>query len=153
MHLLKASDEYFFYPLAGPGGRLAVHSVAQKGRLPTHAPSLACGSDIVDFAFDPFDGKRVYIACADAKIRTFYVPERLEGDYGEAAESLNDGMDKLFELQPHPTVRDLLLSVSDDRGSSYIRVWDTKAGQVLCKMAVPGYGVRSTVLMPERPLM
>ena len=141
VQLLKASDQYFFYPLAGPGGRLAIHPIVDKGRLPTHAPSFSCGSDIVDFAVDSFDGKRVYIACADAKIYVFEVPHKLEGDVGQASAVLSDGMDKLFELQSHPAIRNLLLSVSDDKGSAHVRVWDTATGEAICKQAVSGNGV------------
>jgi coronin-7 len=83
VQLLKSNTEYLFYPMSGPGGRLAVHALSDKGRLPTHPPTLACGSDIVDFVLDPFDARTVYIACSDAKIRIFNVPDTLDGDFGE----------------------------------------------------------------------
>ena len=144
VQLLKVSGTHLFYPLAGPGGRLAVHPISAKGRLPVHAPSLACGSDIIDFVLDPFDERRVYLACQDAKIRVFRVPEQLEGDYGETEVVLDDGADKLLEMQAHPTIKGLLLCVCDDRGDATLRVWDTRAGRVIAKATVPGKGVGQT---------
>lgn len=139
--LLRASQEFFFYPLSGPGGRLAVHPVVSKGRLPTHAPTLSSGSDIVDFVLDPFDPKRAYLACSDGKIHVFDVPAETSGDLAEATSVLSDGMDKLFELQPHPAIKSLLLSVSDDKGSTFVRVWNAVTADVICKIRIPGGGV------------
>ena len=52
--------------------------------MPTHPKNVAAGSDIVDYAVDNFISKRVYIACSDATIRIFDVPDAFEGDYGES---------------------------------------------------------------------
>lgn len=150
VQLLKASQEYFFYPLGGPGGRLAVHPIASKGRLPTHAPTLATGSDIVDFALDPFDSKRAYIACSDGKIHAYDVPTELGGDHGEARAILADGMDKLYELHPHSNVKDLLLSVSDDKGKSTLRVWNAATAESSLKVEVSGNGVSTaSICLPN----
>lgn len=74
IQLLKANATYLFYPLAGPGGRLAVHPVKATGRLPLHPAALSAGSDILDFTLDPFDDSKVYVACTDGKIRAFSMP-------------------------------------------------------------------------------
>lgn len=81
----QANRLFMYFPLAGPGGRLGVHPVAAKGRLPTQIPSLAVGATIVDFELDPFDETRVFIASDDSKIRVFASPrEGFEGDRGDA---------------------------------------------------------------------
>ena len=74
---MQASTKYLFYPLSGPGGRLAVHPISAKGRMPVHPTGLSAGSDIMDFAVDPFDDRIIYVACGDAKIRIFEIPENL----------------------------------------------------------------------------
>lgn len=71
VQLLKANTKYFFYPLAGPGGRLAYHEIKQKGRFPVQIPCIGSGHDIVDFAFDPFNESRVFIAGSDGRVRVF----------------------------------------------------------------------------------
>lgn len=75
VQLLKANTKYFFYPLSGPGGRLAYHAISAKGRLPVQIPCIGSGHDIVDFALDPFKDERVFIAGSDGKVRVFEVAE------------------------------------------------------------------------------
>lgn len=71
---LQASSLYFFYPLAGTGGRLAFHPLARKGRLPVHPSCVSIGGTITDFAVDPFDPTRVFVAGDDSSIRVFSLP-------------------------------------------------------------------------------
>lgn len=80
VQLLKANTKYFFYPLAGPGGRLAYHPIESKGRLPVQLPCIGSGHDIVDFVLDPFDEKRVFVAGSDGKVRVFQVPDGSAAD-------------------------------------------------------------------------
>lgn len=75
VQLLKANTKYFFYPLSGPGGRLAYHPISAKGRLPVQTPCIGSGHDIVDFALDPFGEDRVFIAGSDGRIRVFEVTQ------------------------------------------------------------------------------
>lgn len=84
VQLLKANTKYFFYPLAGPGGRLAYHAISAKGRLPVQTPCIGSGHDIVDFALDPFKDERVFIAGSDGKVRVFEVAEG-KGDESTSA--------------------------------------------------------------------
>ena len=74
LQLLKANTRWLTWPLADAGGRIGVHPVAQKGRLPTHVPSLVCGAAIVDFALDPFDENVLHVACVDGRVRIFRLP-------------------------------------------------------------------------------
>lgn len=153
MDLFKASTLYFFYPLAGPGGRLAVHPIAAKGRLPTHIPGLVCGSGITDYALDPFDPARVFVACEDSAVRVWSVPSDLSADMDACAKTLSDSsMDKVTLLRPHPTASDLLLTVSNDRGDPSLRVWDVTKGNVVLKRSVGG-GITSAAWSPEGKLL
>lgn len=70
---------YFFFPLAGAGGRLGFHALGDKGRLPTNGPSLNAGAGIVEFELDPFDPRVVFVASEDSKIRKFEIPVELDG--------------------------------------------------------------------------
>ncbi|KAL8287521.1 hypothetical protein RQP46_003379 [Phenoliferia psychrophenolica] len=153
--MLKANHLHFFFPLAGAGGRLGVHPLAAKGRLPTLIPSLVCGAGIVDFELDPFDPLRVFVASDDSKIRVFVLPkEGLEADFGETVMTLSDGkMDRIGELKHHPTAKDLLLSVSDDHGHPTLRLWDLTTGSILKKVEVPAKGISSIAWSPDGNLL
>ncbi|KAK4705031.1 coronin-7, partial [Phenoliferia sp. Uapishka_3] len=153
--MLKANQLYFFFPLAGAGGRLGVHPVAAKGRLPTLIPSLVCGAGIVDFELDPFDPRRVFVASDDSKIRVFRIPEEgLEADHCEVELTLSDGkMDRIGELKHHPTANNLLLSVSDDHAHPTLRLWDLETGDLIKKVEVPAKGVSSIAWSPDGNLL
>lgn len=81
----QANRSFLFFPLGGPGGRLAVHPFSATGRLPTHIPAVVCGATIVDFEISPFDQRQVFVASDDSKIRVFELPEGgIEEDTGDA---------------------------------------------------------------------
>lgn len=99
VQLLKANMKYLFYPLSGPGGRLAYHQVEKKGRLPVHIQCITSGHDIVDFALDPFEESRVFIAGSDGKIRVFQVKEGSSGE-GEDLSEASAVLDGKFLFSP-----------------------------------------------------
>lgn len=91
--LLKLSKHLMFFPIQGPGGRLAVHPLRKKGRMTTGGEGyLTCGSEIVDFAVDPFGdvdgnggGARIAVAGEDGNVRMWSVPN--EGVHGTGQEA------------------------------------------------------------------
>lgn len=91
VQLLKANMKYFFYPLSGPGGRLGYHPIEQKGRLPVKIPCITSGHDIVDFALDPFNEDRVFVAGSDGQVRVFEVKKTSEGEGQTKATVVLDG--------------------------------------------------------------
>jgi len=49
-------------PLSGPGGKIAVFELSKTGRLPDGViPTLVHGTNIMDFAWDPFNCKRLAV--------------------------------------------------------------------------------------------
>lgn len=154
--LIRASKTFFFFPLGGPGGRLGMHKVADKQRLPFAVPHLTSGATIVDFAADPFDDSKVFVAADDGKIRAFELPRGdldlegsepvlvLEGASWCAQQKLgsfgvtDSGIDRISQILPHPTARDLLLCISHDKGTPTIRLWDLGQRSVAMKHPLPG---------------
>lgn len=57
-------------------------------------------------------------------------------------------MDKIMQIQHHPTARNLLSSVLDDHGNATLRLWDVESGSVLLQIVLPPGGVSS--LCPRR---
>ncbi|GAA5911257.1 uncharacterized protein JCM6883_001960 [Sporobolomyces salmoneus] len=151
VELLKANSSFFFHPLSGPGGRLALHPIEKKGRLPVNLPALVCGSTITGFELDPFDQRKVFVACEDDQVRMFRVPEEgVEEEYGETEGVLKDeGMTKITEIRHHPAAKNVLLTVSDDRGHPKARIWDTQSSKLLLSAELPAGGIHSAAWSPD----
>ena len=54
-------------------------------------------------------------------------------------------MDRILELQCHPTAADLVSTLSDDRGTHTFRVWNVRTGEAVISVPVAGKGVRLLV--------
>jgi coronin-7 len=50
-------------------------------------------------------------------------------------------MIKITELRHHPSAKNVLLTVSDDRGSPKARIWNTETGVLLLTAELPAGGV------------
>ncbi|GAA5978078.1 hypothetical protein JCM11641_006621 [Rhodosporidiobolus odoratus] len=157
--LLKATPTYLLYPLSGPGGRLAIHPLSRKGRLPTHPPALQTGATVVDFELDPFGGEKVFVAGDDGNVRVFELPKEVGEGWEEEVNGLNGKvlsdprMDRINALAHHPASKDVLLSVSDDHGSPAARLWDVARGEVLVQADLPKGGVSSVAWSPDGGLL
>ena len=83
--LLQATDRYIFFPISGAGGRIAVHPVENKGRLPLQAdfPCVSNGSEVVDFVVEEGESARLVTAGEDGVVKVWVIPEGLEGSLSE----------------------------------------------------------------------
>ncbi|KAK4053254.1 hypothetical protein OIO90_004028 [Microbotryomycetes sp. JL221] len=153
VEMFKANRLYFFFPLGGPGGRLAVHAVAARGRLPADIPALVCGATIMSFELDPFVQSRVFVACDDSKVRMFELPTsgNPEGDLGGPKLVFGDSkMDRINVVSHHPCAKGLLTTVSDDHGKPTVRLWDTESGALLHDFNLPSSGtITSAAWSPD----
>ena len=62
-------------PLSGPGGKVAVFDLKNSGRIPDGVtPSLVNGSNVLDFAWDPFDDCRLVSGLEDGSINIWRIP-------------------------------------------------------------------------------
>ncbi|KNZ64066.1 hypothetical protein VP01_1070g3 [Puccinia sorghi] len=123
--LIKCTSNFFLVPSGGPGGRLGVHQLTNRGRLPTHLPCLINEANIVAFEVDQLDLGRVYVAGEDGKVRVFRLPEQgLEEDCAQAECILStSSMERISLIKPHPTAKDIVLTISDDMNKPCARVW------------------------------
>ncbi|XP_057659505.1 coronin-7 isoform X1 [Diorhabda carinulata] len=119
----QANPERVAVPLSGPGGKIAVFEVNKTGRLPDGViPALVHGNNVMDFAWDPFDTKRLAVACDDGVIKLWRIPENgLTEQTNEADEEFNAHSDKIYFVKFHPTAKDVLASGSYDMT---IKLWD-----------------------------
>lgn len=112
----RANTERLALPLAISGGHLAVLELSKRGRLQSGVvPSLICGTSIMDFAWDPFNDRRIAIACDDGRVRVWTVPKGgLDESLTEPDYELKGHTEKVHFVKFHPTAADVLASGSHD---------------------------------------
>ncbi|XP_033742691.1 coronin-7-like isoform X2 [Pecten maximus] len=114
-------------PIEGAGGLLQVLEFSNLGRLQdTGLPVLQHKSKVLDYVWDPFDDSRLVVACDDAKIWVWNIPEGgLTETLTEASQYLQGHMEKIYFLRFHPLAKDILVSSAYDMT---IRIWDLSSG-------------------------
>ncbi|XP_006824884.1 LOW QUALITY PROTEIN: coronin-7-like, partial [Saccoglossus kowalevskii] len=118
-----ANKDFAAIPIAGPGGLIAILNVDKPGKLPdTGVYVIQNGNTVMDFKWDPFDTRRMAVACDDAVIRIWMIPEGgLTETLTQPEFILKGHEEKIYFLLFHPLVSDLLLSASYDMS---VRIWD-----------------------------
>ncbi|KAJ8952578.1 hypothetical protein NQ314_007504 [Rhamnusium bicolor] len=118
-----ANPERVAVPLSGPGGKIAIFDLSKTGKLPDGViPALVHGSNIMDFAWDPFDNSRLAVACDDGVIKLWRIPVTgLTEPTNEPESEVSAHSDKIYFIKFHPTAKDVLASGSYDMT---IRIWD-----------------------------
>ncbi|XP_060082621.1 coronin-7-like [Ylistrum balloti] len=114
-------------PIEGAGGLLQVLEFSRLGRLQdTGVPVLQHKSKVLDYVWDPFDDGRLVVACDDAKIWVWNIPEGgLTETLTEASQCLQGHMEKIYFVRFHPLAKDILVSASYDMS---VRIWDLSTG-------------------------
>ncbi|WVQ70262.1 uncharacterized protein L199_008488 [Kwoniella botswanensis] len=129
--ILKANAHLAFFPIQGTGGRLNVHPLAKKGRLPVGGEGyLSAGVEIVHFDVE-LGGDRVAIAGEDGVVRVWNVGKEGVNGVGPEPEQVlkGKGIDKITQIAFHPTAQDLLVALTIDHGSSSMRFFDLSKGE------------------------
>jgi coronin-7 len=71
--------------LSGAGNRIAIFELSKPGRVDVGGEIGAVQNvaGVMDFTFDPFDSKRLVVACDDASIKVWDIPDNLSGTLQE----------------------------------------------------------------------
>ncbi|ORX39705.1 putative actin cross-linking [Kockovaella imperatae] len=117
--ILKCTSRLAFFPISGPGGRLAVHPLSKKGRMDNSEQFyLSGGVDISDFAVEHFgdDICRVVIAGEDGIARMWNVDGSGLSESGKEPDATlqGDSSNKITQVAFHPTAKDLLSGAASD---------------------------------------
>eukprot|EP00794_Sanderia_malayensis_P007608 gene7608-8448_t len=127
---LHAYNDLVAYPIAGPGGQIAVVKLSNPGRLPdTGVPVLQNPSALLDFAMNPFNNHIIAAACEDSHIRIWTVPEDgLEETLEEPTLSLVGHHSKVNMVRFNPCVDGVIASASYDQT---VKIWNINTGDEL----------------------
>ncbi|XP_029293414.1 coronin-7-like isoform X1 [Cottoperca gobio] len=115
-------------PLAISGGQIGIFERSQPGRIPdTALPTIQNSVNVVDLSWDPFDTHRLAVACDDAKIRVWKVPEGgLKETLTEPEVILRGHTEKIYSMKFHPLASGLLVSSSYDLT---VKLWNLETGE------------------------
>ncbi|XP_050099191.1 coronin-7 isoform X1 [Anopheles aquasalis] len=118
-----ANAERVAVPIAGAGGKIAVLELNKPGRLPDGVmATLVNKQNIMDFQWDPFDAKRLAVACDDGSVKLWLIPDGgLIEPTNEPAAELVAHTDKINIIRFHPLAKNVLLTASSDL---YMKIWD-----------------------------
>lgn len=118
-----ANTKFIAAPLGGPGGKIAIFSRDKPGKLPDGViPTLVQGSNIMDFAWDPFDDHRLLVACDDGIVKIWKIPaDGLNESTNQPDREFNAHLDKIYFAKFHPTAQDVLATGSYDMT---VKIWD-----------------------------
>lgn len=110
-------------PISGPGGKIAIFELSKTGKIPDGVvPTLVQGSNVMDFAWDPFDNDLLAVACDDGIIKLWKIPnEGLTEPTNEPEKEFNAHSDKIYFVKFHPSAKDVLASGAYDMT---VRIWD-----------------------------
>ncbi|OCF72031.1 actin cross-linking [Kwoniella mangroviensis CBS 8886] len=149
--ILKAHAHLAFFPIQGTGGRLNVHPLARKGRLPVGGEGyLSAGVEIVDFDVE-LGGDRVVIAGEDGVVRVWKVGKEGVNGVGPEPEQFlkGKGIDKITQIAFHPTAQDLLIALTTDHASSNMRFFDLSKGEEVKIVELSSKGAFNFTFSPE----
>lgn len=115
--------------LAMAGGQIGVFELSKPGRLDTDdVPTLQNTANVMDFTFDPFNNRRLVVACEDARIRVWNIPEGgLTTTLTEPEFFLIGHQEKPNALAFHPQASSLLASAGYD---GRLLVWNVDTQKV-----------------------
>lgn len=137
--LITCTTSYFFYPLSGPGGRIAYHPFSKTGRMPegNEISNLEGDSKVVDFVGDLLrdsDGiERIWIARENGKVENWELKPFGSEDELEKLKEIGSKEPKkvlvfkggkISELLPHPNAKGLV-AILPAENDGKITIWNS----------------------------
>nr|XP_026498303.1 coronin-7 [Vanessa tameamea]XP_026498304.1 coronin-7 [Vanessa tameamea] len=131
----------------GGGGRLGVVELplgstpaaraALRHPAALHPHALLHPAPLQDWAFDPFDERRLLVACDDGQVREWILPEDgLQESTNEPNRTFSAHPDKIYIIRFHPTAADLLTTAAHDLT---IKIWDLSQETPTAEITLTGH--------------
>lgn len=114
--------------VGGNSGQIGIVELDKPGRLSdSNICSLVNKAKISDFQWDPYNDESLAVACDDGIIKIWTIPETgLETSLEEPTVELKGHLERLYCIQYHPYVKDVLVSASYDRT---VKLWNISTQQ------------------------
>ncbi|XP_032522862.1 coronin-7 isoform X3 [Danaus plexippus] len=138
-------------PLSGGSGRLGVVELpcgatrlsavpcGQSALTPAAGgpPALLHAAPLQDWAFDPFNDRRLLVACDDGMVREWILPEGgLQESTNEPNRTFSAHPDKIYIIRFHPTASDVLTTAAHDQT---IKIWDLSQDVPTAEITLTGH--------------
>jgi coronin-7 len=129
----QANRDFVAAALDIAGGQIGIFKLSHTGRQDTDEVLMFQNTaNVMDFVFDPFDNHRLVVACDDARIRVWRVPDGGRGGTVKDEEFYLIGhQEKPNVLCFHPQASSLLASAGFD---CQLLIWDLKEGATALQM-------------------
>jgi len=117
---IKANRTFFCVPWQGSGGPLAIIPVKKTGRQ-IDVPFLECGSDCLDFDFNPFDDHVLASVTERAHVQIWKIPQDgLKATTKTPASILKGHNKRTTTVSFHPLASNIVISAASDA----VKLWD-----------------------------
>lgn len=117
--VLSTNTTHITFPLAGPGGRIAILELSDPGRQ-EFPFSFSSGGNLIDLALCPY-ANEIVSATEDGRVRAW----RFGGEKVEQV-GLLEGLDKVVQVEWHPFAGGLIAVLGSIAGRFEVRLWDYK---------------------------
>lgn len=124
--MITSSTEWVAVNWHGAGGQVALFEAQYFGRRQNESPLIhAHSSNVNQMTFSPYDPDLLATASEIGDIRTWKIPQKVEGPISQPEADLKGHKKRVESLVWHPTASGILLSGSLDRT---VRLWNVAAG-------------------------
>lgn len=126
----QVNTKHAAFLVGGSSGQVGIVELDKPGRLSdSNVFSLVNKAKISDFQWDPYNDESLAVACDDGIIKIWTIPETgLEASLEEPTIELKGHLERLYCIQYHPYVKDVLASASYDRT---VKIWNTSTQQAI----------------------
>jgi len=124
--VIRANAQLFCIPWAGAGGRVAILPIGKVGRI-VDPCMIECGSDCLDFDWNPFDDYMLATVNEAAVIQIWKLPSSglPTTPIREATSSLRGHTRRVTSVDFHPTASNVVITTA---GDNTMRLWDIEKG-------------------------
>eukprot|EP01118_Nematostelium_gracile_P018723 TRINITY_DN8435_c0_g1_i1.p1 TRINITY_DN8435_c0_g1~~TRINITY_DN8435_c0_g1_i1.p1 ORF type:complete len:699 (+),score=174.45 TRINITY_DN8435_c0_g1_i1:148-2244(+) len=124
--MIRANPKFIVVPWQGAGGRMAVIPFTRTGRQADKLPCLECGSDCLDFDWNPFDDNMLASVTESAHVQIWKVPEGgLTADIRTPDRVMKGHTRRVTTVDFHPNASNLVVTSA---GDWTVRIWDIEKG-------------------------
>lgn len=125
--IVHANTKRVAIPLSGPGGKVGVFETEKAGRIPDGVvPCLINSSNVMDFAWDPFNDAKLVCVTEDGTINIWNIPEGgLTEQVNEPDQKIVAHGDKVSIIKFNPIAEGIVATAAYDYS---IKIWNLSDG-------------------------